>query len=57
MGRAKVKILRANYTGIVLEFVVGKDYRFSIPEAVRGLLTVGDRVKVTIETVKTNETS
>ena len=55
MPHGKVKILKANHTGIILETVMGSKGRFAIPKAVRHHVKVGEKVRVTIEKIERKE--
>ena len=55
MPRCKVKILKANHTGLIWIGVVGSRERFQVPKSIRGLLKKGEKVRVTIEKVEEGE--
>lgn len=49
MSKGKIKILQANHKTIILETMIGTDYRFTIPKQIRELLKPNDKTKITIE--------
>ena len=52
MPRGVVKILKADGETIILETIIGVDYRFSIPRAIRSLVDPDSKVRVTIKKVE-----
>ena len=52
MPKPKIKILRANHTGLSWVTTMGSRERVHVPKAIRGLLKKGEKVKVTIERIE-----
>lgn len=51
MPRQSIAIVKANGNSIIMEGVIGKDFRLSIPKAVRNLVSENARVRITIEKI------
>jgi hypothetical protein len=51
MPRGEVKILKADIEVIILEMIIGVDYRISIPKAIRSLIDPKEKVQITIKKV------
>ena len=51
MPRQTVTIIKATEKTIVMEGVIGRDYRLSIPKAVRNLISADTKIRVTIEKI------
>jgi hypothetical protein len=51
MPRQTVTLIKADNNVIVMEGVIGRDFRLSIPKSVRSLVDVEAKVRVTIEKI------
>jgi len=51
MPKQTITITKADNAVIVMEGAIGRDYRLSIPKAVRSLVDVEAKVRVTIEKI------
>jgi len=51
MPKQTITITKADNAVIVMEGAIGRDYRLSIPKAVRRLVDVEAKVRVTIEKI------